>query len=88
MGWVLSHFCLTTRALAITADREKIYTLVAEHENLLVELTMETSPLGWGITRVYEGNEDQLIQLQFSQDETYIVGTFMFGFKVYMYMYI
>ncbi|CAL8088660.1 unnamed protein product [Orchesella dallaii] len=70
-------------ALAITADREKVFTLVEQHENCLVELTMSKSPLEWAVTRVYEGNNDKLIQLQFSQNEMYIVGTFMFGFKVW-----
>lgn len=78
----MTFYCCGQRALAITADRDKIYTLVEEHESLLVELTFSQSTMEWGITRVYEGNEDDLIQLQFSQDEKHVVGTFMFGFKV------
>jgi len=36
----------------------------------------------WTFQRIYGENKDKLIQLEFSQDSKFIVGTFMFGYKV------
>jgi hypothetical protein len=57
-----------------------LYTCIEEHGCNLIE--MEFTDGCFKVVRVYEGNDDKLIQVVVSQDEKSLIGTFMFGYKV------
>ena len=80
---LIIHDC--SSALVIASTRTKLYTCVESHENAMVEMNLVDGE--WQVNRVYDTNTDKLIQLEFSQEEQYVVGTFMMGYKVLRVFY-
>jgi len=66
----------------VRPSRSQLYTCLEKHGNSLVEVEYNAGEGGFRVVRVYEGNDDKLIQMTVSQDEKSVIGTFMFGYKV------
>lgn len=73
--------CISYSALAIKSSRTKLYTCIEKYQDFVVEMNLIDGI--WTVGKIYGENTDKLIQLEFSQDDKFIVGTFMFGYKAW-----